>query len=414
MQGRFNLIWFVLLITATLLGVLYVWFTIFPGPIKEEVLEYFSRDQVQMAWKYTRFLRVLSIVGFIIKGAFLCWVVFGGAFNKLFQGSFGYVVKETWQQVVVFSLLLWLTLMVLELPFRYLGEVYWQNQWGFSTQSLGGWGLDYVKGLTIDLVLLLPIIICFYFIYQFRPKTWWVIGAFGTGVLIIIQIYLWPVLISPIFNKFEPARDVEIITMVETLSEKAGLEIDEVLIMDASSRTTKSNAYFTGLGATKRIVLYDNLINDYSPDEVEAVVAHEMAHWRRGHVLKGLLWGLGGIIFFWGFAYLMVRLTSPVGRMRFSNVLSVLLLVYFLISFLSNPFSNYLSRTMENEADYLAVKYTGKLDAAISLQLHLSKKNFSDISPHPFIKWFGYSHPPASERIKVMREAARQVDTEKN
>jgi STE24 endopeptidase len=217
-------------------------------------------------------------------------------------------------------------------------------------------------------------------------------------------MYLWPIIVSPLFNSFTPVTDPEIITMVEELSQKAEIPVKEILVMDASRRTTKANAYFAGLGRTKRIVLYDTLLNNYPLDEVKAVVAHEMAHWKQGHIFKGLVFGILSNFIFWIFLFQLYRITVPFGLKDSPQILVLFLLFLSLISFIGTPLENYISRDMEKEADRVAVSLTGDTSATIRLHLNLAKKNLSDVAPHPFIEWYSYTHPNTLNRVKAIEE----------
>jgi len=209
------------------------------------------------------------------------------------------------------------------------------------------------------------------------------------------------------FNKFEPIVDTQLITMIDELAEKAGLPIDKMLVMDASTKTTKANAYFTGVGETKRIVLYDNLIRQYSLAEIKAVIAHEMAHWQKGHILRGLLLGSLGSFIVWGGAHLLLR--REILRSRIKPLVWVTLLLYItLINFVSLPLQNAVSRQMEIEADQTAVILTEDPESAVKLQMGLALKNRSDLSPPAFIEWFSYTHPSVLNRIEKILEVSKQ------
>jgi STE24 endopeptidase len=217
---------------------------------------------------------------------------------------------------------------------------------------------------------------------------------------------LWPILIDPLFNHFEPVQDPQVIGMVNELADKAGLRVDEILVMDASQRTTKANAYFAGMGHTKRIVLYDNLLNQYSLEEVKAVLAHEMGHWQKGHIVKGILLGTLGSFIVWGGAFLVLRPLSK-GRHKPPVAWAIFLLFINLATFVSSPLQNFVSRQMEIEADQVSVQLTGDTEAAISLQKNLALKNRSDLSPPAFIEWFGYTHPSVLTRIEKINEQGK-------
>jgi len=303
--------------------------------------------------------------------------------------------------------MLWLLLKLLNLPFTLYSSYFWQHQWGFSTQSMGSWWLDYVKGSGLELILSVAGFTLLFGAINRWPGTWWLAGATFISIWFIVQTFLWPVVVSLLFNRFVPANDPAVLTMVRELSEKANLPVDQVLIMDASRRTIKANAYFTGLGRTKRIVLYDTLLVNYPPDEVEAVVAHEMAHWSRGHIVRGLTLGILGNFALWGLLFVFLRATIPQLTRYPPYTWAVILLFFLLASFAGAPLQNYFSRNMEIEADRVAVKLTGNAPAAVRLQVDLAAKNLSDVTPAAFVQWFSHSHPSALDRIEIIQQAGK-------
>jgi len=209
----------------------------------------------------------------------------------------------------------------------------------------------------------------------------------------------------PLFNHFVPVQDQTIVTMVKELSYRAGIPVNQVLIMDASRRTNKSNAYFAGLGQTKQIVLYDTLLTNHPHDQVQAVIAHEMAHWRQGHILQGLGLAIIGIFLLcWLFFYILKDMFPDLGVPYPAHAWAIMLLLFNLVFFISLPLEGYISQTMEKEADKVAVMLTNNIPAAVGLQINLAIKNASDVSPPPVIQWFS-SHPSALTRIKLLQKA---------
>lgn len=386
---------------------LYLWFTLFPGRAAPGTGQYFSAGQIERGRQYQRVLQLLFIGGFAVQTSFLLWLVFGGRAAVLSAWAQRLAGGSYWGGVLLFFLSLWLALRLLNLPFRIYGGYYWQHHWGFSTQTFGAWWADYFKAAGIDLLLSAAGVFVFFWIMSRWPTMWWMAGACFISAWFIIQSFLWPVVVSPLFNRFTPAKDPAVVNMVNTLSANAGLSVDQVLVMDASRRTTRANAYFTGLGRTKRIVLYDTLLEKYPLDQVEAVVAHEMAHWRKGHIVRGLVWGMLGSSVLWAFLYVLLGLTLPAAGRYPPHTWAVALLFALLVFFVSSPLQNYLSRGMEAEADRLAVELTGYAPAAVRLEVELSAKNLSDVSPPAFIRWFSYSHPPVLERIKIIEQARK-------
>jgi len=406
LQPRLNFIWWAIIIMAGFFSILFLWYSLFPGKVSPEALRYFDPGQINLGRDYTRAQRLVFIGSFAAQALFLVWLALGGRVVSLSRWAGGLAGGNYWGSVLFFFAALWIVLQLINLPFLFYGSYYWQHHWGFSTQTMSSWWLDYVKGSGLDLALTAAGVLVFFYITRRWPGTWWLAGAALLTAWLIIQSYLWPVLVSPLFNRFVPARDPAVISMVRELSQKARLPVDQVLVMDASQRTTRANAYFTGLGKTKRIVLYDTLLNNYPLDEVRAVLAHEMAHWSRGHVARGLALGVIGNFIMWGLLFVLLRSAVPRPGAFPPYTWALAVLFFLTASFLSGPLQNYISRGMEREADRVSVMLTGDPGAAERLQVNLAVKNLSDVSPPPFIQWFSYSHPPAPERIELIRKAA--------
>jgi len=405
---KLNGIWLMLIFLTGLFSLLFLWFTLFPVRVNPELGQYFTERQISQGRDYVRGMRLVFIGGFIVQIAFLLWLVFGGravALSRWMQQFTGSGLVS----YVAFFLVLWLLLRLINLPFDLLGSYYWQHRWGFSTQSLGSWWLDYFKAAGLEVVLSAIGVALLFWIMGRWSSAWWIVGAAFLSLWLVVQSFLWPVLVSPLFNRFEPTKDPQVLAMVDELSLKAQLPVSRVLVMDASQRTTKANAYFTGLGSTRRIVLYDNLLADYPPDEVKAVVAHEMAHWRQGHIARGVGLGILANFLIWGLLFITLRTTLGDGSYYGHYppyTWAVIVLFMTLVSFTASPLMNGFSRNMEFEADRVAVQLTGDAPAAERLQMNLAGKNLSDVSPPAFIEWFSYSHPPALARIKAIRQAA--------
>ncbi|MCL4441510.1 MAG: M48 family metallopeptidase [Firmicutes bacterium] len=390
---------------AGFFSILFLWFSLFPGKAAPEALRYFDPGQINLGREYSRTQRLVFIGSFAAQALFLVWLALGGRLVSLSRLAGSLAGGNYWGSVLFFFAALWIVLQLISLPFLFYGNYYWQHHWGFSTQTMGSWWLDYIKGSGLDLALTAAGVLVFFWITRRWPATWWLAGAALFTAWLIIQSFLWPVLISPLFNRFVPARDPAVISMVRELSQKARLPVDQVLVMDASQRTTRANAYFTGLGKTRRIVLYDTLLNNYPLDEVKAVLAHEMAHWSRGHVARGLALGVIGNFILWGLLFVLLRSAVPQPGAFPPYTWALVMLFFLAVSFLSSPLQNYISRGMEREADRVSVMLTGDAGAAERLQVNLAVKNLSDVSPPPFIHWFSYSHPPAPERIELIRKA---------
>ena len=402
MKRHVNYLWLGLIIVAGALSAIYLGNALYPGQINPAALQYFSIEQANNARAYSFVPRILFIVSFILQAIALSWLVFsrkGAAIaRRLEQRSRGH----HWKSILKYFSILWISMRLLRLPFTLFGSYYWQKAWGFSTQTLTSWWLDYFKSAALDLFLSTIGVLLFFLLLKQWPRIWWVIGATLFAVWLVLQNFLWPVIVSPMFNHFEPVKDPAVVNMAKDLAHKAGIQVDKVLVMDASRRTTMANAYFTGLGTTKQIVIYDNLLKNYPLDEVGAVLAHEMGHWQKGHIFQGLALGILGNFLAWGLLALFLSGFTPRSGYYLPQLWAGFQLFFLLIMMVSTPAQNYISRGMERQADQVSLELTGNPAAVVRLQLDLATKNLSDVSPPGFIVWFEYSHPPVLSRIKAM------------
>ncbi|QGP93596.1 Protease HtpX [Neomoorella glycerini] len=405
MTAKASIIWTTLLILAGILSLAFLFFTLFPGKVPAVAWQYFTPAEVERARRYQQIMRLVSILSFLAQIAFLVWLVAGTRAASWSEGALRLTGGRYYPALVIYFVLIWLSLKAVGLPFNFYGSFIVQHQWGFSTQSLASWWLDYLKGSVLDLILSGAGVLLLFWATGRWPHTWWAAAGLFLSGWLFVSTFLWPLLIAPLFNRFQPIPEGPVKTMVTQLAGRAGLKVKEVLVMDASRRTTRANAYFTGLGATKRIVLYDTLLAAYPPDEVEAVIAHEMAHWQRGHIVRGLLWGILANFLLLGLLYAVLKLTFTYEIARPGSypphLLVAMLLFLQLASFLGQPVQNAISRRYETEADQVALELTGNPGAMIRLQVDLARKNLGDIAPPPYIAWLTSSHPSPLDRIQA-------------
>lgn len=405
---RAKYIWGLLFILTACFLALYLYFALMPANITPAALQYFTREEILLGRKYGRVRQQLFVISFVIQVTILAVVALSPGGDRLERWALDAAGGKRWLGALLFFFALWLGLRLANLPISLYSSYVLEHRWGFSTQTMAGWWADYAKGAGLDLVFSALGAVLFFVALQRWPLNWWLpAGLFMAGWL-IVQAFLWPSLVAPLFNRFEPVQEPEVVAMVQKLAQKADIPLQEVLVMDASTRTRRANAYFAGLGHTKRIVLYDTLLNNYPLSEVEAVVAHEMAHWKLGHIITGVFWGIVGT--FVQFYLLALVLTSSFSRWQLANwpprAWALALLFILLTSFVTSPVQNGVSRYMERAADRESVALTGNADGAVALQLSLARDNRSDIVPPPFIEWFSYTHPNTLQRIELLQESA--------
>lgn len=312
---------------------------------------------------------------------------------------------------LVFFLFLTYAETIISIPFSLYSTFKIENKYGFNTMTFKLWISDTIKSLLISTVLMSLVITVGLLIIQKSPDLWW-LWVWGFFLLFgIFMMYISPYVIEPLFHKFTPIENEELESGIRALMQKAGIKVSRVFRMDASKRTKHTNAYFTGIGKVKRIVLYDTLIEKMDNNEVLAVLAHEAGHWKKKHLLKHLIAveSVALIVMYVSYQILqsdfLLRLFH-VGENSFFAKVVILGFIGSIVSFPFSPLSNYFSRRHENEADKYSYEMTGDKGSMISTLVKLSKDNLSNLHPHPLYALFHYSPPPVLERIRKIRELA--------
>ncbi|MBO0867178.1 MAG: M48 family metallopeptidase [Micromonosporaceae bacterium] len=286
------------------------------------------------------------------------------------------------------------------------------KQFGLSTQGWGGWAVDVLKGYALLAVLGGAALLGFYAVTRATPRWWWAYGAAGAAALMVLLSFVFPVLFEPIFNKFAPMPDSQLRTELLALAARDGVPVRDVLVADASRRTRAVNAYVSGFGATRRIVVYDTLLREASPAEVVSVAAHELAHARYGDVVTGTLLGALGaasaviatyLIGFWSG---LLRLAG-VDSVAEPRSIALLLALASLAGVVAGPVQNLVSRRIEAHADGHALALTADPATFEAMQTRLSMVNLGDPDPNRWEHLLFASHPSTVERIAAARAYAR-------
>ena len=364
---------------------------------------------VAKAKRYSRTRLAVLLVGTAWTGARLTWFALSGRSARLRRAATAAAPDRRLAApayVAAATFLSWLS----GLPLAYLGGHRVERRFGLTKQSDRGWLGDQLKGLGLGLTFQVPLVTGAYAVIRRRPRDWWAILAGATVPLAVLLSNLAPVLILPIFNRFEPLRDRALAERVRRLADRAGVAIADVFQMDMSRQTEKPNAFFTGLGNTKRIVLSDTLVERFAPEEVDGVVAHELGHQVHGDVWR--LIALGGGLGVGG-AYALHRLAPPLVRRTAARTgvtdlgdeasLPLLGLVMVLVGFLAAPVQAAVSRAIERRTDRYALALTGDGEAYASAMVRLAAQSLADPNPPAPVVFFLYSHPPIAERIAAAR-----------
>ena len=382
------------------------------GEVPKAFASQISLSDHQKAADYTLAKAKIAQIGILIDAAVLVgWTLLGGlsALNAL---VLAFMEPGLWQQVV---LVLAFTLMggLFDLPMSLYQTFVLEQKFGFNKMTWKLWLSDAIKGLLLGLLLGVPLIAMVLWLMQAGGAYWWL---WTWCALVFWQLFLMaiaPNVIMPLFNKFTPLEDEVLKSRVNALMQRAGFTAKGFFVMDGSKRSAHSNAFFTGFGASKRVVFFDTLLKQLSPSEMEAVLAHELGHFKHRHIFKMMatsfvmtLIGLALLGYvsqqIWFYSGLGVTPNLMGGNEAVALLLFMLVVPVF--TFLLAPISSWRSRVQEYEADAYAVSQAPVADLSSAL-LKLYQDNAATLTPDPLYVKFYYSHPPASLRLARMQHA---------
>ncbi|QIM52635.1 M48 family metallopeptidase [Hydrogenophaga crocea] len=339
------------------------------------------------------------------------WTLLGGL-DLLNQALLALLGPGLWQQLALIGAFALIGGLI-GLPLSWYATFRLEARFGFNKMGLGLWIADGLKGLLVGVLVGGPVVALVLWLMGAAGPTWW-LWAWGVWMAFnLLALVLYPTLIAPLFNKFEPLTDAAVKDRVNALMARCGFSAQGLYVMDGSKRSAHANAYFTGFGAAKRVVFFDTLLQQLNADEIDAVLAHELGHYQRRHIHKriALLFALSLLGFAaLGWAASQAWFYNGLGvepSMQAPNdalALILFLLVVPLFSYFLSPLMAQLSRRHEFEADAFAMEKTRGSDLASAL-LKLYKDNASTLTPDPVYARFYYSHPPASERLARLSAA---------
>jgi STE24 endopeptidase len=299
---------------------------------------------------------------------------------------------------------------LLSLPFDYLHTFVIEEKYGFNRTTPGLWLTDLLKEGAISLALLGIVLTPLFWLIRVSPDHWWIWGFLVVSLVQILLVGLYPILIAPLFNKFEPFEEQDLVGKIRGLMQEAGIRIKAILKMDAGKRSRHTNAYFTGLGKTKRIVLFDTLVESHPPEEVLGVLGHEAGHLKGRHILKQLILSEAALLVVFFLTHRLMGWPSLYSAFGFDTPrpelgLLILGLFWERLGFFLLPVYMAVSRRFEREADRFAARLLKTPVPLVTGLKRLAADNLSNLTPHPLYVWFHYSHPPILERVKALEKA---------
>ncbi len=396
-----------------LVNLLSDWLNI--GNLREELPDefagFYDSDKYSQSQRYlrdnTRFELIRSTVNLTVMLA----MILGGGFNivDIWARAAGWGVIPTG---LIFAGILVLGSTVIQTPFSLYNIFVIEERYGFNKTTLKTFALDQVKGLVLAVIIGAPVLAVIFWFFAAAGAMAWIYCWIALTVFQIFIMFIAPVVIMPLFNKFTPLEDGELKTAIEDYAAGQNFKLKGVFTMDGSKRSSKSNAFFTGFGKFRRIVLFDTLIEKHSVDELVSVLAHEMGHYKKRHILMAIVRSIItlGITFFILSLFIENRQLFEAFKMSGEPTIYASLFffgfLYIPIEMILSLVENAISRRQEYEADRYAVETYKQSGAFVTALKKLSSDNLSNLTPHPFSVFLSYSHPPVLARIAAIEEGA--------
>ena len=341
-----------------------------------------------------------GIVSFIIIFLFV-WL----GYSLKLENYLSQFISNSYLLFICFILVVGFVSSILSFPVSYYSGFYLEHKYNLSNQTVGKWVWESFKGLLVSLIIGIPILLLFYFSLNQFGDIWWLPFAIIMFFVSVVLSQIFPILILPIFYKLTPIDNEELKERITALAKNVKIKVENIFKFDMSKNTKKANAAFTGLGKTKRIILGDTLLDNFSDDEIETVIAHELGHYKKKHIVKNIVFGT--VTSFLTLFLIALLYKSALSWFGFESItkiaaLPLLALCSMLIGLIQTPLGNILSRKFEYQADEYAVKETSNADVFVSTLEKLNEQNLGDKEPHPFVEWFFYSHPSIKNRISAI------------
>jgi STE24 endopeptidase len=360
-----------------------------------------------LARRYEKEKRLLGLAGTALSLFLLLAFYYSGLSWRLAHSFSGGGIIPAFLAYVG-ALLAWIS--VLSLPLSYYAGHIHEHKWNFSTQTTKDWLLDQAKSFGVSFVLGSLLLALLLWIMARFPTSWWLIAGLGSAIVSVILATLVPVVILPIFHRYTPIRDEELTGSLQKILAREGLKGSGFYKEDMSRKTRKENAFLAGLGKTRRVVLGDTLVDNMTHPEIASIIAHEVGHYKRRHMWKGITLGTAQQVVVFYLLHLIMKATFPEFLLSTRSTLFLLPLLIILAGavsgFLFGPLGNALSRRMEKEADIYAITHIGQKRPFLTALAGLADRNLANAYPARWVKVLYYSHPPIGERLTMLERFA--------
>jgi len=368
--------------------------------------DHIDNDTYFKSSEYTREKSIFTIFSGLFSSIILILIVLSGTFGHIDNFIQGYGFNS-YLEGLIYIFLLSLFFYIVGLPFSIYSQFKIEEKFGFNKMTIPLFVKDQIKNIILSGMIISILLIGLFWFMDKTGSYWWIIASVGFLLFQLVLSVIYPLLIAPIFNKFTALEDMDLKKSLNLLAEKLSFKTTGIFVMDGSRRSAHSNAYFTGVGKSKRIVLYDTLISILNPSQISGVLAHEIGHYKKHHLLKGLI--LSFVMITLGFYavnllmnYLPLFEAFGFTRVSYHGILVILGFASGPFTFFITPLFTMWSRKHEYEADAFAATNTEYGNDLKEGLIIMSKENLSNLTPHPLYSFYHYSHPTVAERIKAI------------
>ena len=374
----------------------------FNDPIPEVLKDIYEEEEYKKSQEYKKINFQFNLIESVFSFVLIIGLLVSGFFGKLDQWVMGYSSNEVIQSLFYF-IILYLGSLIISLPFSYYHTFVIEEKFGFNKSTKKLFFKDFFKNLIIGIILIIFLGGIIVWIYQKTGKDFWIYALFIFALFSVFINLFYTSLILPLFNKLSPIENGEIKEKISLLAKKTNYNLNKIFIIDGSKRSSKANAFFSGFGPKKKVILYDTLLKELNPNEITAVLAHEIGHYKKKHIIINLFLSLlSTALFLYIFSLLIdnkeIAMALGANRSSFHVGIIAFAILFIPVSFLIGVITNYISRVFEYQADNYAKNNWNAQDLIFALK-KLSKQSLGNLTPHPWYVFIHYSHPPLKDRI---------------
>jgi len=367
--------------------------------------EELPKNKSVLAKKYAKTHQILSVIETIIFFAVILILLFTGLSKKIESIAYGYT-QNNYFALLIFFAIIGIAEGLITFPLGFYSDFILEHKYNLSNQTISGYFKEKLKTFLVGIILGIPLMFALYYLLKTYGDNWWILLGMLMFFISVIMGRLAPTLILPLFYKFKPIENESLKNRILELCKRTGIQIKGIFTFNMSKNTKKANAAFTGMGKSKRIILGDTLIENFSEDEIESVFAHEMGHYTKKHILK--IMAVSTIVTFAGLFITAKLYESSLSYFAFTSIsqisaLPLLFLYLSLYGLITSPISNIQSRKYEWEADTFALETTKDKNSFISAMEKLADQNLADKTPNKIVEFLFHSHPSIEKRIEFAK-----------